>query len=176
MLDRPPQQPKNLVVVENGGPGWWGGCLGVVLLLALLGLSIKYWYVTVPLLVLGAVALIVQSRKTGIPIGNRVRAAFAEVEKQRQARVRSGPLMAEHVVIVKKQRGCTCCGTGCVLMTAVVSLSVVALWDIFGALVAFAAWSALVVIAHVVRFVTGTQHRYGPCMCDACREAAADIR
>jgi len=66
----------------------------------------------------------------------------------------------QNVVIVKRQRGCTCCGTGCVLMAAVVPASTIALWDTFGGVLALLLWPVLVVLAHVLRYTTGTQKRY----------------
>lgn len=65
--------------------------------------------------------------------------------------------MAKEVVA---KRGCTCCGTGCVIMGALVPLSVVGLWEVFGAAVALAVWPAVIAGAHAVRYATGTTKRY----------------
>ena len=68
--------------------------------------------------------------------------------------------MADYEIVVKQKRGCTCCGTGCVLMTALVPLTVFGAWELFGAIAAVALWPAVIVGAHVVRLATGTQKRY----------------
>jgi hypothetical protein len=56
----------------------------------------------------------------------------------------------EKVVVAK--RGCTCCGTGCVLLGAVMPLSVIGLWEVFGVFVALAAWPTVLAGAHGVRY------------------------
>ena len=68
--------------------------------------------------------------------------------------------MADYEIVVKQKRGCTCCGTGCVLMTALVPLSVFAAWELLGAMAAFALWPTVILGAHCVRFATGRQKRY----------------
>lgn len=65
--------------------------------------------------------------------------------------------MAKEVVA---KRGCTCCGTGCVLMIALVPLSIVALWETVGVVAAVAIWPALFASAHAVRHATGRTKRY----------------
>jgi hypothetical protein len=52
---------------------------------------------------------------------------------------------------VVAKRGCTCCGTGCVLIGAIVPISIVALWETVGAVAALMLWPALLAGAHGVR-------------------------
>ena len=58
--------------------------------------------------------------------------------------------MAKQKVVVAK-RGCSCCGTGCVLLGALMPLTVIGLWEVFGAFVALAAWPMALAGAHGIR-------------------------
>jgi len=64
--------------------------------------------------------------------------------------------MAKKVVA---KRGCTCCGTGCVLILGAVPLTVVGLWETAGAFIALAVWPAVFASAHLVRYATGRPQR-----------------
>ena len=66
--------------------------------------------------------------------------------------------MTDRVVVVQK-KGCSCCGTSCILMTAFVPLSVVGLWELIG-VVSLAIWPVIFASAHVVRYATGHQKHY----------------
>jgi hypothetical protein len=58
--------------------------------------------------------------------------------------------MAKNREVVAK-RGCTCCGTGCVLIGAIVPFSIIGLWEIAGGVAALAAWPVALAAAHGVR-------------------------
>lgn len=62
--------------------------------------------------------------------------------------------MARRDQVVVAKRGCTCCGTGCVVMLSVFPLSVFALFETVGVVAAAALWPALILGAHVVRYAT----------------------
>jgi hypothetical protein len=144
--------PKTVVIVDQER-GCVGGCLTVFLVLVAIGLSVKYWYITIPIIVLAVAVLALQSHRSGVPMGSRVD-AWLTVAKTKKSGVGSPfvPGTPENVVIVKQKRGCTCCGTGCVLMTAIGPLTVFGLWGTFGALIALLAWPVGLGLAHAVRF------------------------
>lgn len=58
--------------------------------------------------------------------------------------------MARQREIVAK-RGCTCCGTGCVLLGGVVPLSVFVVWETVGVVAAVLLWPALLALSTVAR-------------------------
>ncbi len=140
-----------MVIVDQARGGFCSGCLLVILVLAALGATIKYWYVSVPILVIIVAWVIYRSRKTGVPIKSRLTAARAAVRAS-QTRLRSSPIVAENVVVVKQKRGCTCCGTGCVIPGALIALSVAGLWEACGAVVAGVALTALLGMTRALRF------------------------
>lgn len=57
--------------------------------------------------------------------------------------------MAKKEVVAK--RGCTCCGTGCVLIGAVIPVGMIAAWETLGVFAALALWPAVLAVAHTVR-------------------------
>jgi hypothetical protein len=63
----------------------------------------------------------------------------------------------EKVVVAK--RGCTCCGTGCVLAGLIVPMSVFALWETAGLTAAVVAWPAAVSAAHAARLIRQRRSR-----------------
>lgn len=56
--------------------------------------------------------------------------------------------MAKEVVA---KRGCTCCGTGCVLIGAVFPVGMLAAWETLGVFAAVALWPTVIAGAHTVR-------------------------
>jgi len=67
--------------------------------------------------------------------------------------------MAKEVVA---KRGCTCCGTGCVLMIPFAGLLTFGVWEILGVVAAAVLWPAAIIGAHAVRFATGNRQRWAP--------------
>ena len=68
--------------------------------------------------------------------------------------------MAQKEIVAK--RGCTCCGTGCVLMVPLAVLLTFGVWEILGAVGALVLWPAVILGAHVVRFATGNRQHWEP--------------
>jgi hypothetical protein len=53
------------------------------------------------------------------------------------------------------------CADGCcALMIAIIPATVILTWSVLGSLMALVVWAAAFVVAHAVRYATGTQHRY----------------
>jgi hypothetical protein len=156
-----PQGTRETVIIQEQ-QGCVSGCLTILLIVIAVGASIKYWYVTVPLLVLLVAGLIYQSQKSGVSVGSRFSALRANSASRRVARsIPTGVGSAtvnERVVVVQK-KGCSCCGTSCVLMVPLVSLSIFGLWEIFGTVVAVALWPTVFATAHATRHVTGNSKR-----------------
>lgn len=59
--------------------------------------------------------------------------------------------MARKEKVVVAKRGCTCCGTGCVIALPVVSVGTLLVWESLGVLAAVLLWPAVVAGAHGVR-------------------------
>lgn len=59
--------------------------------------------------------------------------------------------MARKEKVVVAKRGCTCCGTGCVLIGGIIPFAVIGLWETAGAFVALAVWPVVLATAHAVR-------------------------
>lgn len=62
---------------------------------------------------------------------------------------------------VVAKRGCTCCGTGCVVMLPLAGLFTVGAVDTVG-LAALVVWPVVFAVAHVVRLVTGNRQHWEP--------------
>lgn len=67
--------------------------------------------------------------------------------------------MRKREVVAK--RGCTCCGTGCVIMAALGPLSLVAMWEIVGVL-ALAIWPATLLTGSGLSLVAQRKFRRQP--------------
>lgn len=67
--------------------------------------------------------------------------------------------MAEKEKVVVAKRGCTCCGTGCVVMGLLAPLGTFALWETLGVLASLGIWLGVFATAHLVRHVSGHPKR-----------------
>lgn len=58
--------------------------------------------------------------------------------------------MRQREVVAK--RGCTCCGTGCAVIGAIVPAAAFLAFESFGLMAAIVVWPALIAAAHGLRF------------------------